>query len=74
MRTLRSALLLGCSVALVSLAARAQATPPPPHAKTTHVRHVLVVGQTKGFEHDSVSAAMAAVYNMGEESGLWDTT
>ena len=36
--------------------------------------HVLVIGQTKGFEHDSISDAMAAVFNMGEESGLWDTT
>jgi hypothetical protein len=38
------------------------------------VKHVLVIGQTKGFEHDSISAAMAAVYDMGKESGLWDTT
>src|SRR5271170_2461713 len=47
--------------------------PPPPHAKQIHLKHVLVIGQTKGFEHDSVSPAMAAVYNMGKESGLWDT-
>ncbi len=46
---------------------------PPPHAKQIHLKHVLVIGETKGFEHDSVSAAMAAVYNMGKESGLWDT-
>lgn len=38
------------------------------------MKRVLVIGQTKGFEHDSISAAMAAVYNMGKESGLWDTT
>lgn len=42
--------------------------------KSIHLKHVLVVGQTKGFEHDSISAAMAAVFNMGKESGLWDTT
>src|SRR5271156_1262462 len=47
--------------------------PPPPPAKQIHLKHVLVVGQTKGFEHDSVSAAMAAIYEMGKESGLWDT-
>jgi type 1 glutamine amidotransferase len=46
---------------------------PPPHAKPTHLKHVLVIGQTKGFEHDSISAAMAAIYNMGQETGLWDT-
>src|ERR1035441_4562792 len=50
------------------------AMPPPPHAKEIHLKHVLVIGETKGFEHDSISDAMAAVYNMGKESGLWDTT
>jgi type 1 glutamine amidotransferase len=47
--------------------------PPPPHDKKIYLKHVLVIGQTKGFEHNSVSAAMAAVYDMGKESGLWDT-
>ena len=60
------------------LVAGAQATdfasmPPAPHSKSIHLKHVLVVGQTKGFEHDSISAAMATIYNMGQESGLWDT-
>ncbi len=41
--------------------------------KPTHLKHVLVIGQTKGFEHDSVSTVMASIYNMGKESGLWDT-
>src|SRR6201999_4633501 len=52
----------------------ANAQPAPPSAKQIHLKHVLVIGQTKGFEHDSVPDAMAAVYNMGQESGLWDTT
>ena len=30
---------------------------PPPHAKQIHLKHVLVIGETKGFEHDSVSDA-----------------
>ena len=46
---------------------------PPPHAHQVHLKHILVIGQTKGFEHDSVSDAMAAIYNMGKDSGLWDT-
>ncbi|RSL14828.1 hypothetical protein EDE15_0296 [Edaphobacter aggregans] len=50
------------------------AVPPPPHGKQIHLKHVLVIGQTKGFEHDSVSPAMAAIYTMGKDSGLWDTT
>jgi uncharacterized protein len=50
------------------------AVSPPPHAKQIHLKHVLVIGQAKGFEHDSISPAMAAIYNLGKESGLWDTT
>jgi hypothetical protein len=38
------------------------------------IPHVLVVAQTNGFEHDSVSDAMAAVYKMGHDSHLWETT
>lgn len=48
--------------------------PPMPHMKQVHLKHVLVIGQTKGFEHDSVPDAMAAIYKMGHDSGLWDTT
>ena len=47
---------------------------PPPHAKQIHLKHILVVGETKGWEHESVSDGMAAIYNMGHESGLWDAT
>jgi uncharacterized protein len=70
--------LVGLAVVLGGISAQGQATdstlvPPPPHAKPIHLKHVLVIGQTKGFEHDSISAAMAAIYNMGQESGLWDT-
>src|ERR1039458_4236704 len=49
------------------------ALPPAPRAKEVRMKHVLVIGQTKDWEHDSVSATMAAIYNMGKESGLWDT-
>ena len=47
---------------------------PPPHAHTVNLKHILVISQTKGFEHDSISDAMVAIYNMGRESGLWDAT
>ena len=55
----------------VPAAPAAPARPAPPPGKVP--RHVLVIAQTHGFEHDSVPDAMAAVYNMGKESGLWDT-
>jgi len=48
--------------------------PPVPHAKTIHLKHVLVIGETKGFEHDSVPDAMVAIFELGRDSGLWDTT
>lgn len=60
-----------------ALSASAQAAaapvpkPAPPAGKIP--RHVLVIAQTHGYEHDSIPDAMAAVYNMGKESGLWDT-
>jgi uncharacterized protein len=47
---------------------------PPPHSKQVHRKCILVVGETRGFEHDSVSDGMAAIYNMGHDSGLWDAT
>jgi len=48
---------------------RAKAQTPP-----MRTPHVLVVAQTNGFEHDSVPDAMAAVYKMGHDSRLWETT
>jgi uncharacterized protein len=70
--------MVGLAFVFGGVSSRGQATgnplvPPPPHAKPMHLKHVLVIGQTKGFEHDSISAAMAAIYNMGQETGLWDT-
>jgi len=52
---------------------KASAATPAPHAKQTHLRHVLVVGESRGYEHDSISAAMNAIYEMGKHTGLWDT-
>jgi len=36
-------------------------------------RNLLVIGQSKGYQHDSVSDAMATLYNLGRSSGKWDT-
>lgn len=56
------------SIAFAAVCALAQAP-----ASTYHKPRVLVIAETKGFEHDSVPDAMAAVYRMGHESRLWDT-
>jgi len=34
--------------------------------------HVLVLGGSAGFHHDSISTAMAAIYRWGQETGDWD--
>ena len=80
MHPFRNPITSALAIALLALTARAQEKPainplipPAPHGKQIHLKHVLVIGQTKGFEHDSVSPAMVAIANLGKESGLWDT-
>jgi type 1 glutamine amidotransferase len=36
-------------------------------------KHLLVIGDEKGYRHQAISNAMATVQRMGKESGLWDT-
>ncbi len=48
---------------------QAPARPRPPQTK----KRILVIGQTKGFEHDSVSDTMGTIWKMGHDTGLWDT-
>src|SRR5215470_3321662 len=36
-------------------------------------RRLLVIGQSKGYEHDSISTAMATLYNIGRRGHLWET-
>jgi type 1 glutamine amidotransferase len=37
-------------------------------------KHLLVIGEEKGYRHESVSHAMSTIEHMGKETGLWDTT
>jgi hypothetical protein len=83
LRLVRKTIFLACGLIGLAIASQGglasgqtaghDALPPAPHAKQTHLKHVLVIGQTKGFEHDSIPATMAFVYNMGKQTGLWDT-
>jgi type 1 glutamine amidotransferase len=69
-RRIAGAVLVGVGVLAACLyVGRAKAQMPP-----NRMARVLVVAQTNGFEHDSVPDAMAAVYRMGHESRLWETT
>ncbi|MGH9502360.1 MAG: ThuA domain-containing protein [Terriglobales bacterium] len=36
-------------------------------------KHLLVIGEEKGYRHESVSHAMATIERLGRETGLWDT-
>lgn len=62
------------SVVTISVAAQTAPAGVPPWARPgAGVKHVLVIGETKGWEHESVTPAMVAIYEMGKQSGLWDT-
>ncbi len=45
--------------------ARAQAPAPK-------IKRILIIGETKGFQHDSISDAMGTLWKMGHDSGLWE--
>jgi type 1 glutamine amidotransferase len=36
-------------------------------------RRLLVIGQSKGYQHEAISTAMVTLYNLGRSSGRWDT-
>jgi type 1 glutamine amidotransferase len=37
-------------------------------------KHLLVLGDEKGYRHEAVSHAMATIERLGRETGLWTTT
>jgi type 1 glutamine amidotransferase len=41
---------------------------------TQQKKHVLVIGEEKGYRHEAVSHAMATIERLGAETGLWDST
>ena len=43
-------------------------------ASTQPMKRLLVLGEEKGYRHESVSHAMATIERLGRESGLWTTT
>jgi len=65
MKAIRYALILLCTA--VALACPAQST-------NGQKKHLLVIGEEKGYRHESVSHAMATIERLGKQTGLWDTT
>ena len=58
-------LLLGATILPV------RAEPPAPPTRPAH--NLLVIGQSKGYQHESISTAMVTLYNLGRSSGQWNT-
>ena len=55
-------------------AAAAAQTPPKTDLPPNREAHVLVISETKGFEHDFVPDAMATIWRMGHHTKLWEAT
>jgi uncharacterized protein len=39
----------------------------------TNRKRLLVIAESKGWQHDSISHAMATLERLGKETGIWDT-
>lgn len=63
-------LLFMLSVVLVGTAV----LPHPAQAQSpaSKKKHILIIAETKGFEHDSIPDAAGTIWKMGKETGLWD--
>ena len=73
MKRIRKYSLLASPLALAIPLLLGRQTPPPrPAAPPSSRKHILIIGQTNGFEHDSVPDAMGTLWKMGHDTGLWD--
>jgi type 1 glutamine amidotransferase len=41
---------------------------------TPSKKHLLIIGEEKGYRHESVSHAVSTIERLGKQTGLWDTT
>jgi hypothetical protein len=48
--------------------------PAAPASRAPAKKHLLVIGEEKGYRHEAVSHAMSTLEQMGKKSGLWETT
>jgi type 1 glutamine amidotransferase len=63
MAILRTAAIAACAVSLLLPQAR----------ETPRKKRVLAIGASLGYHHDSVTDALATVWKLGRNTGLWDT-
>jgi len=77
MKIVRYAGFFALTLAVGSLAlysSRAKAQPPAVKMPPGRMAQVLVISQTKGFEHDSIPDAMSNIWRMGHDTKLWEAT
>src|SRR5258708_38912255 len=70
MRKMPGILSLGLSMAWCALCGAQSSAAPTPAPK----KHLLVIGEEKGYRHEAISHAMATIERLGGETGLWETT
>jgi type 1 glutamine amidotransferase len=61
------------SIIVLALLALAFVTTSLAQTQTKPKRNLLFIGQAKGYQHETISTAMATLYNLGRSSGLWNT-
>ena len=60
-------------LAVVSIAISAVCQEPASMKQPAKKRRLLFIGQSLGWEHDSVSYAAGTLWKLGHDSGLWET-
>ena len=73
-RTLMLAVSTALLAGIFGYAGRVKAQTAPEPLPPKRVAHILVIGATKGFEHDSIPNAMATIWQMGHDTKLWEAT
>lgn len=58
-------------LALFAVVTSAQTGSDGPNAP--HKKRLLCIGESKGWQHDSITHALATMWQLGNESGLWET-
>lgn len=69
---IKVALISGIAAPMLFLSARGQSPGEIRTLPPKGMAHVLVIGETKGWEHDSIPDVMANIWKMGHDTKLWD--
>jgi type 1 glutamine amidotransferase len=63
-----------CALSIVALGLSGLRAAQAPALAASTKRHLLFIGEEKGYRHESVAHAMATIERIGRETGYWDTT